>query len=166
MILVRLKEVANEAGKWVLKVLRFGKDDVVTPRPVFPFGIESVPAGELLALYADTQRDGKPVLIGYVPEAQVAQKGEVRLYSTNEAGDSVQFYLLCKNDGTAEMGGTADNLVRYTPLNTALQSEKNLIMQNFAAIATAINAIAPGAYTPINVTVDISGAKIDEIKTL
>jgi hypothetical protein len=101
-----------------------------------------------------------------VPEALVAQKGEVRLYSTNEAGDSVQFYLLCKNDGTAEIGGTTHNLVRYTPLNTALQSEKNLIMQNFAAIATAINAIVPGAYTPINVTVDISGAKIDEIKTL
>lgn len=156
-----------ENGKRVLKLLRYGNDDVITPRPVMPFGIDSVPAPvkNLIGVYADTARDGNMVLIGYIPAEQVAQVGELRLYSMNEEGNAVAFQQLLKNDGTCELGGTTDNLVRYTALDAGMQSTVTQVLTNLNQIAVAINAIVPGSYTPSALGVDISAAKINEIKT-
>lgn len=152
-----------ENGKRVLKLLRYGNDDVITPRPVMPFGIDSVPAPvkNLIGVYADTARDGNMVLIGYIPAEQVAQVGELRLYSMNEEGNAVAFQQLLKNDGTCELGGTADNLVRYTPLEQGLTAYINALN---AAITAGV-ASAGGAYTAPVTPLDISAAKINEIKT-
>jgi hypothetical protein len=77
------------------------------------------------------------------------------------------------NYTTMTLNGTADNPVRYIPLNTALQAAITTINTNFSNIATAIATVAaaaglpptPPQYTPTAVSLDISAAKINDIKT-
>jgi hypothetical protein len=116
------------------------------------------------AIFMQTGEKGKTVIVGYLNRNHISEKGEIRIYSTNESG-AVQIFLHLKNDGTAEFGGDADNLVRYSPLNSELQAFKNALTVELGLIAAGI-AIVGGVYTPGALSIDISNAKIDEIKTL
>lgn len=149
--------------KLVPKALRFGQDDVVTAIQSAPFGIDSNPIKGLVAVYTKTSQKGADVFLGYLNKDLLAEQGETRLFSTNESG-ALQTYVWLKNDGNIEMGGNADNLVRYTKLNTALQQEVLKINAELAKIATAIGSLG-GAYVVAPVTLDISAAKVDKIKT-
>ena len=93
------------------------------------------------------------------------QSGEKRIFSLKEDG-SLSFSVHLKNNGTLEVGGNTDNMVRYQKLDDALQAEKNLINAELSKIAAAINAIVPGSYTPAPITLNLIQAKIDEIKAL
>lgn len=146
-----------------VKFLRFGRSDVQEVQQTAPFGIDANPIAKMLAVYAKTATTGKPVIIGYINANQQAAEGEVRLYSLNAQGVE-QIYLHLLNNGTIQLGGTADNVVRYNPLDTALDGAVNQINANFTSIATAINAIVPGSYTPVPVTLDITAAKVTEVK--
>lgn len=148
-----------------IKLLRKGKNDVQETYEIAPFGIDSNPIEKMAALYMETEEKGKTVVVGYVNKGQLAEPGETRLYSVDGDG-GLKFYAWLKADGTMELGGVADNLVRYAALNTALQNEVNLLNIELTKIATAINALAPGAYVVAPVTVNIAPAKINEIKCL
>lgn len=149
----------------VIKFLRYGKSDVQTSLQVAPAGIDSSPVKDMFALYGETDEKGKTAVMGYINKQQLAEDGEVRIYSQNSSGD-LQTYLWVKKNGTMEFGGAVHNLVRYTPLNAGLQSEVNKINVELGKIAVALNAIVPGSYTVVPVSVDISASKIDELKTL
>src|SRR5690606_8847873 len=95
---------------------------------------------------------------------QLAAIGELRLYATDGNGQ-LQTFVWLKNDGTIELGGNTDNAVRYLPLNTALQGQVTDINAELVKIQTAITGLG-GAYAHTPVSIDISGAKIEEIKTL
>jgi hypothetical protein len=159
--LSKFKSAAIEAGKRILKVQQYG---VKTALEISPFGDDSNPIKGMAAVYAETAESGESIIIGYINENQIAAAGEKRLYSLDATG-AVSFYMHFKNNGTAEIGGTANNLVRYTPLNAALQQQVIDINAQLAAIAAGI-ASAGGTYTPTPLTLDVSGAKIEEIKTL
>ena len=139
----------------VIKFLRLGKYDVQTSFQVAPYGVDSNPIKDMVAIYGPTGEKGKTVIIGYINKNQVAAPGEYRTFSTDADGE-LKFYIHQKANGTCEIGGSSHNLVRYTPLNSALQTELGII-------AAAINAIVPGSYSP---TLDITASKINEIKTL
>jgi len=149
----------------VIKFLRYGKSDVQTSFQFAPAGIDSSPIKEMIALYGETDEKGKTAVMGYINKQQLAEDGEVRIYSQNASGD-LQTYVWVKKDGTMEFGGVAHNLVRYTPLNTGLQAEVNKINTELGKIAVVLNSIVPGSYTVVPVTVDISASKINELKTL
>lgn len=165
----------NDLGRRLIKVLRFGKSDVQTPLQALPHGIDSNPVKDWLAVYSDTTEKGKPVIIGYINPDQLAEDGGTRLYSTDSDG-SVQFAIYLRADGTCEVGGDSDNMVRYSELETAF----NQLRDDLDALVSDYNShthIVPQApsgtttsQTPIPTgspsTADISGAKIDEIKTL
>lgn len=137
----------------LVKVLRLGKSDVQTPFAVSPFGVDSNPIKDMIAVYSDTGEKGKTVIIGYINKNQLADKGELRLFSTDEAG-ILKKYIWLKNDDTIEIGGDTDNMVRYSALATA-----------FNIMLTDLNAARAALSLPPS-TADISTAKIDEIKTL
>lgn len=137
----------------LVKVLRFGKSDVQTPFSVSAYGVDSNPIKDMIAVYSDTGEKGKTIIVGYINKNQLADKGELRLFSTDEVG-VLKKYIWLKNDDTIEIGGDTDNMVRYSALATA-----------FNAMLTDLNAARAALALPPS-TADISGAKIDEIKTL
>lgn len=163
-VLVSVKNAVIKAGIRIVKVLRYGKHDVQEAEQVAPFGVDSSPVAGMVAVFADTAVNGEAKIVGYVNEEQLADAGETRLYATNAKG-VLQTFVWLKNDGTIEVGGTAHNAVRYAPLNAGLQQYNTLLVAELVKVATAITALG-GAYVPGVVSVDISAAKIDEIKTM
>lgn len=161
---VTFKSAVITAGYRVVKILGLG-NTALTADECAPFGIDSSPVQNMLAVYAETEEAGDQVLIGYLNKDVLAAPGETRLFSLDPSNGSLSFYAWLKNDGTMELGGNADNLVRYTALNDGLADQKNKLNTELTKIQAAITALG-GAYVKEDITVDITGSKIDEIKTL
>jgi hypothetical protein len=157
-------------GRRILKVM--GLVGAATADHSAPFGDDSCPVKGMDALYATTGSDELPVVIGYINFNQIAKEGEKRLFSLKKISNldgSVtyveSFYAYFKNDGTFELGGKADNAVRYSPLNTALSNHNTNINTELTKIQVALTSLG-GTYARGTLNLDISGAKIEEIKTL
>lgn len=153
----------DNAGRRIVKYLRLGKTDVQTSPLAAPFGSDGNPAGNLRAIYVETGVKGETYLVGFINRDLVAEVGENRQFSTDEDGNLI-FEARMRNDGTYEIGGSVDNLIRFQKLNTELQGLVLALQTELALIATGI-AAAGGAYTPGVLNLDISSAKIDELKT-
>ena len=162
-------EAVISSGKRTAKVNQFG---VKTASIAAPFGDDSQPLKDTAAIFANTSNNAEPVVIGYINKNQLAGPGEKRIFSVDEHG-AVISYIWCKSDGTIEFSGTADNLVRYSKLETAF----NELKTDFNNLVTAYNAhvhisAAPGspnAPTPSQATpsaADITPAKISEFKSI
>lgn len=160
----------------LIKVQRYGLDDIQEVNESAPFGDDANPIKGMTAIYAATSQRGEMVIIGYINKNRLADVGEKRIFSTDSGGD-LSTYIWLKNDGTMQLGGVVDNAVRYIPLNAGLQAEAvkigtnlNAILVNLTALNIAVNGLIPGAvpmpYVITPVDVDISNSKIDEIKTL
>lgn len=161
-----VKVISTEIKKAqrVIKILRLGLSDVQTAEESVPFGIDSAVPKDFIAIYAPTSAKGT-VIIGYLNKNQLAETGEMRIYSTNSAGNEVKMYIHLKTDGTAVFGGEADNLVRFTPVDDAIKDIKAFLQQELPLIAAGI-ATGGGSYTPGTPTFDVADAKIEEFKTL
>ena len=144
-----------------LKVQQYGPK---TANVIAPFGDDSAPTKDMIALYAETSNISEPVIIGYINKNQIAQPGEKRIFSTKEDG-TVATSIHLFTDGSIELGGNSDNAVRYTPLNSGISAKDSLINAELTKIATAISILG-GSYIPSTINTDITGAKIDDIKTL
>ena len=166
----------DSLNRRIIKFLRYGKDDIQTSFESYPFGIDSNPVKDLIAIYSPTNEKGKTVILGYLNKNQLAKVGENRLYSTDEDGNEV-FYVYLKNNGEAEIGGNSDNMVRYSPLKDEYDKTKD-VLDSILNILTGAPINEPGNGAPSALqaalsaalvgksTGDISGSKIDEIKTL
>ena len=166
----------DDRNRRLIKSLGWGSDDVQEVLNVSDFGDDSHPVENMVAIYAETTDIGNPVVIGYINKNQISEVGEKRIFSTDTDGNVV-FALHLKNDGTAEFGGNSDFLVRYNELKTGfdqLKSDFNSLISAFNTHTHATAATGPPVPpTPIPSQIpatpssaDISGAKIDEIKTL
>ena len=147
----------------IVKILVRGKDDVQTSRQVAPHGIDSNPVKDMVAIQAATAIQGETIVLGYINKDMIAEVGELHLFATDDTG-AEKIRIKLKADGTAEFGGDTDNLVRYTPLNTELQAFKTAMQAELTKIATGITGVS-GAYTPGTLSVDISAAKVEELKS-
>lgn len=148
-------------GTRILKVMQYGAK---TADECGPFGDDSSPLKDMVAVYAQTEEIGDPIIIGYINEKQLAQPGEKRFYSLKADG-SLATSIWLKNNGTIELAGNMHNLVRFTPLNAGLQATTSQINAELIKIATAITALG-GAYIPLSITNDITASKINEIKSI
>lgn len=157
-----VKENIIEKFSRALKVFEYGAK---TADVVAPFGDDSAPLKDMIAIYSQTDVNGDSVIIGYFNKNQISEPGEKRIFSLKPDG-SLSFSLHLRNDGTCEIGGNVDNAVRFSPLNTSLQNNNAAINQELEKIAIAINAIVPGSYSPIPLSMDLTSSKIEEIKTL
>lgn len=154
-----------ENGYNIVKILRLGESDVQTGYNVQPYGIDgNIPAG-YRAIFSDTGNRGDKIIIGVINTKALAQVGELRLHS-EKADSSESFVIHLKNDGTCEIGGSSDNLVRFSKLEEAfneLKEKFNTFAQNYSPGGPSSQGL-PASIQPSNA--DISGAKINEIKTL
>ena len=159
--LSKIRSSIIKAGLRILKIEQYGPKTV---QEVSSFGDDGNPVENMTAIYADTAENGEPVILGYINENQLAGIGEKRLYSLDE-NSNISFYIWLKNNGTFEIGGTADNAVRYKKLDDSLQAQKTAINTELTKIAAAIAGLG-WAYAVTPITIDTSAAKINEVKTL
>lgn len=157
----------DSAKRRIVKLLRLGKSDTQTCIEASPYGIDSNPIKDKIAVYAATGEKGKTVLIGYLNTNQKAETGQTRLFSTDKDGNET-FYVWLKNNesgiGNLELGGTDDNAVRFQKLDDAVQDFKNLLQIELAKIQVGI-AAGGGSYSPGTLTINLAPAKIEEITT-
>lgn len=166
----------DNARRRIVKTLRLGKQDVQTGPQVSPFGSDSNPAGNLRAIYLQTGVKGQTYIVGFINRDLVAEVGENRQFSTDEDGNLI-FEARMRNDGTYEIGGSVDNLARYSKLQEAfdeLKGDFNDLVTSYnlhTHITTATVGIGPpGVIAPTTSTgtpsiADITPAKIEELKT-
>jgi hypothetical protein len=164
----------DDLSRRLIKVLRFGRSDVQTPFQALPHGIDSNPVKDWLAVYSETTEKGKPVIIGYINPDQLAEVGGTRIYSTDGNG-AVQFAIYLRADGTCEVGGDTDNMVRFVPVANSVNELKDSVneLKNLFTSWTPVpndggaalkSVVTSWASSPL--VEDITGAKIDEVKTL
>lgn len=156
----------------VIKVLRFGKSDVQTCIEALPYGIDSNPIKDMVAVYAETSEKGKIAIIGYFNKNQKAAVGELRLFSTDANGFE-KFYTWLKNDGTMEIGGNTNFAVKYNELQTefnALKKSHNDLLTEYKTHVHAVTAVGSPTAATISTqtpnTSDITQSKNDKIKTI
>ncbi|MBC7486094.1 MAG: hypothetical protein H7282_05030 [Cytophagaceae bacterium] len=147
----------------ITKFYRFGKSDVQTAVDASPYGVDGNPIKDMTAVYMQTGTKGKTVLVGYLNKNRLAAPGELRLFATDASG-AEQTFIWLKGDGTMNLAGDADNIVRYSPLNEELSDFKTAIQQQLVLIASGI-AAGGGSYSPGTLMLDLTDAKVVEVKT-
>lgn len=166
----------DNLNRRIVKFLRFGRSDVQTSLQASAPGVDANPIKDMVAVYAATEEKGKTVIVGYINKNQISKPGEYRTFSTNDEGDE-ETYIYLKDDGTIEIGGASDNMVRFAPLKEGYDKTKD-VSDAIVTILTGppINEPGNGAPSALQAalssalsgksTGDIDDSKIDEIKTL
>ena len=160
----------NDLTQRVSKFLRFGLKDVQTALQTAPYGMDSNPIKDMIAIYGATSDKGKPVIIGYINKNQLADIGEARIFSTDENGNLKTFIWL-QNDGIMEIAGNVDNMVRFSELKSGFDTLKSDFNSFVTTYNTHTHATAPtGPVSPpsaaaSSTVADIDSSKINEIKT-
>jgi len=173
IILGKVKEVTSE----FIKTHIFGNSDVRTAPQVLPFGIDSKPIKESMALYAETDNKSKAVTLGVITKSDKTNPGELRLSATDENGVE-KTYVFLTNDGDIEVGGNDDNLVRYSVLkqefdkfksdfNLFVTTKYNLHVHPVPGITSGPSATTSSVTTTVGSSsnADISDSKIQKVKT-
>jgi len=164
-------------GRRAIKVLRLGKQDIQTSLQAAPFGSDTNPPANLRAVYLRTGVKGDQVVVGFINLDQVAEVGENRQISTDPDGNLI-FEARMRNDGTYEIGGSVDNLIRFAKMQAAfneLRGDLNALITAYNShihITTAtvggtpvLGIIAPTVSTGTPSAADMTDAKIAELKT-
>ena len=146
----------------IVKVLVMGKDDLRTPASIGPYGDDSHPIEEVIALYGSTGEKGDDVIIGYINKNQIAKLGERRLFSTDSKGN-VKAFVYLKNDGKLALNGDEHNATRHSPLDSSLSSLVNSINAELTKVAAGLAGVG-GVYVPTPLSIDISNAKSDDVQ--
>ena len=165
----------KQATSAFIKVLRFGKSDIQTPILILPPGVDSKPYKGQKGVHATTTNNSDSVFLGVSVKSETTAEGEIRIVSFDTAGTEV-FVIYLKGDGTCEFGGNADNMVRYSILKQEYDKTRAVLDAILTTLSTPINEPgngAPSAFQAAMIlavgileTGDISGSKIDKIKTL
>lgn len=148
-----------ERAKRILKVFQFGAK---TAKEASPYGFDSSPIKGMTAIYAETSNKSEAVVIGYINKNQLAEIGEARIYSTNEAGATMA-YIFLKNTGDIHLNGDQYSGVRFEPLAQAVQGMDTAINTELNKISLAITGLG-GTYTAIPLNTNINTSKSPSIK--
>lgn len=154
----------------LVKIQRKGKNDIQEVESCAPFGVDSNPIKDMIAIYAQTEMSGENKIIGYINKHAIAETGETRLYSTDSAGTE-KAHIWLKSNGDIEINGSDDNLVRYSDLKIAYDGLKSTLNSFLAQWNVFCAAYVPGVspasmagavITPNSNTLDAS--KIEALK--
>ena len=165
----------NDLAERIVKFLRFGLKDVQTAIQTAPYGMDSNPIKDMIAIYGATSDKGKPVIIGFINKNQLTDIGETRIFST-DANGALKTFIWLQNDGIMEIAGDVDFMVRFSELKSGFDELKSDLNDMKSKWNTFAGAYVPGGPAAIGTppsasqsassTASIDGSKIDEIKTL
>lgn len=145
---------STDDGIRMIKVEQFGAKE---PYECSPFGFDSNPIKDMVAIYSDTSENGEPVIIGYINENQLSEPGELRLYNSDKG------YIWIRNNNTIELNGDKRTIVAFQDLKTELENTIVKVNAELVKIQTAITALG-GAYTQTNVEVNIDSSEVKDVK--
>lgn len=134
-----------------------------------PFGDDSCPIKGVNGLKTIVSTSSIQIIIGYFNKNPKAAAGEKRLYSVKPDG-SISFEIWLKNDGTVEIGGNTDNMMRYSEMKKAfdqLESDFNSFINKYNTHTHGVTGAKTGVPSFLGAAsvADMSKAKIDSIKT-
>ena len=149
---------------------------IESTQTAFPFGFDANPSKNFIAIIADTESNGNPVILGYLNPAALASLGigDSAQYSTDSEG-KLMASLILRSDGTVEILSNQDNAVRYSKLQTAYDELQKKVNDLVTAFNQHVHPTAatgpPSPPTPVPSVIpatpsagDITASKIDEIK--
>jgi len=155
----KIKSATFELGKRILKFEEFGAK---TASESMPFGIDSNPIENMIAIHSTTSNNAESVIIGYINKNQIADIGESRMYSL-DANGVLKAFVYCKNDGILLLNGDSYSGVRYEPLKSGLDNQNDLINAELLKIQTAITTLG-GSYAHTTVQIDVTTSKSETVK--
>lgn len=164
----------NSLSQRVVKFFRFGKDDVQTALQYGPYGYDSNPVKDMVAVYGKTASNGETVILGYVHKNLQAGVGETRIFAT-DADATEKFYIWLRNTGIVEIGGTANYAVKFNELKTEFNKLKtdfnNLVTKynshvHVLTLTAGTGTAAPTAVPQTANASNIDAAQNDKIKTI
>lgn len=173
MNIVKVVSAALTNGRRIVTVLRRGQKDVQDADQSLPSGVDSSPVANMTAVFSKTSLGTRKVIVGYLKNDQLASQGEVRLFSVDSSG-TLQTYLWIKNDGTVEIRGSGDNMVRFSKLKESVDELKNDLTTLKSAFTGWVPVANDGGAALKTATAtwhgtalvkNIDDAKINEIKT-
>lgn len=142
----------SATDRLMLQVQLTNADDIQTVEYVPMPGTDANPINGTRVYIFEVSASYK-IAIGAVPTVTPSSDtGENFLLSTDDSG-VVQALIKLLKTGIIEINGNADFAIRFNALDTALQS-----------MLTALNADIAVAGGAGNTTLDISAAKVDEVK--
>jgi hypothetical protein len=154
-----------------IKILRYGKSDIQTPSEILPYGLDSNPIKDMIALYCPTDEKGQTAIIGYINKNQKAKPGEFRTFATDKDGVE-KFYTWMKDDGTMEIGGDTNFAVLFNELKTEFNKLKKSHNDFLTEYQTHIHSggtisgsTGPTVSTQLPNASNIDNAKNTKIKT-
>ncbi len=169
--MIRLAKIISTSIASKVRSVKFywrGKSDVRNSEEFSPFGIDGNPLKDMVAICVQTGQDGKTFVVGYLNKNQLAEPGELRLFSLDSTG-AEKTYQFFKKDGTIEILGNTDNMVRYSALETAfnrLKGDHNTAVTSYNTFCAAVSLLTGIPFSPVALSAaDITPAKIVEIKT-
>lgn len=122
---------------------------------ILPCGYDSAPIPSDQGVLVALNNSSKKMVVGTYPKAE-AVPGEVRIRSRDLNGN-VKALICWRTDGTLEINGNSDFAVRFNALETVI---KKLVDD----INTELSKKKDEAGSPGSVTVDLSSAKVTEVK--
>jgi len=160
--IAKFNEATINKARRILKVFVRSKIDVFTSYQVGQHGDDSCPVKDADLVHTKTATDDS-VILGVISTNQKCNPGERRIFATDSTGvEKIDIYL--RNDGTIEVGGTGDNFVKYTPLNSAMSQLILDINAELVKISAGV-ATGGGSYVVSPLSLNLSGAKTTKIKT-
>ena len=120
-------------------------------------GDDSPPLPDDKVFIVKKDGSGDYAIVGVLAMSQGAVPGEKKLYSRDSEGN-LKSLIYIKKDGTIEINGNADNAVRFNSLDVGLQA----FISDLNFKLTTAFATVP--YTWPGSSIDIAGAKIEEVK--
>lgn len=97
----------SNAKERLVKFLGWGKNDVQSQKEASPYGTDSNPIKNMVAIYAQTANGSESIVIGYINKNQLADVGEHRIYATDSDGD-LKGSIWLKKNGAIEIKATGD----------------------------------------------------------
>jgi hypothetical protein len=142
----------GDHDRLMLQVQITNADDIQTVEYVSLPGQDENPIDGTRVFIIDISASYKIAIAADDGIAPAMSEGEKRIYSLDSDG-IIQAFIKLLNSGIIHINGDNDFAVRWTALNTGLQN-----------MLTALNADIVVAGGVGNTTLDISGAKVDEVK--
>lgn len=133
--------------------------DVLTPEVYTLPGIVScAPDGTIGVFVPFSGRRGAILATNNYQISIDVARGETTIYSTTTDGKTIKARIDLDGSGNIDLNGNSKKLVTYAELNTALQALKT-------AINTALGTKLDGGGTPGTLTMDISAAETQTVRT-
>jgi len=142
----------------LLQVRITDKDDIQTIELRNNPGVDSIPALGSRVVILQITPSWKIAVATSDNITSDSSDGEMRLYSQD--ADVIMAFMKLLKSGIIEINGNGDFAVRFNALDTALQAFITDLNTKLTTAFTGVGGAWPGT------SLDISGAKVDEVKII